>query len=85
LAGSQVCALDYRTSAVQASRRDLLRRLLDEGDLVVGQAVQLVNQLVDLPIRRINLPLDYGVRMARIGRSTCRVPICRHLTRPPAF
>ncbi len=36
----------------------LLCRLLDDPDLLVGQAVKLVDQVVNLPVRGIDLALN---------------------------
>jgi hypothetical protein len=38
--------------------RRSLRRGFDDADFVVGQAVKLIDKLVDLPVGRVNLPLN---------------------------
>jgi len=45
-----------------------LRRLLDDFDFLIGQAVEFVNELVDLLVRRVDLTLK-------------RVPLTRRLRR----
>ena len=55
------------------------RRFLDDPDFVVGQAVELVHELVDLPIRRVNLTLEYSLVVGRLRRSGYDPvhPICK--------
>ena len=48
----------YYTLKLPSSASGTRRRFLDEADFVVGQAVELVDEPVDLPIRRVNLPLN---------------------------
>ena len=45
---------DGRGSEIGSS----LCRFFDDADLVVGQVVELVDQSVDLLVRRVDLPLD---------------------------
>ena len=44
-----------------------MRRFLDNPNLLVRQPIQLIDELVDLPIRRINLPLNRRLGMRRFG------------------
>lgn len=39
----------------------------DDLDFRIGQAVQLVDKLVDLAIRRVNLALENGLLLRRLG------------------
>jgi hypothetical protein len=58
------------------------RRLLDDLDLFLGQPVQLVDQPVDLPVRRRDLPLQGGLG---VGGSPILIRAKTVLIRTPAF
>ena len=47
----------------------LLRRFLDDANFVFGQPVEIINQVADLPIRRVDLPL-YGRLVRRPPEAT---------------
>jgi len=44
------------------------RCFLHDGNLLVRQTVKLVNQPVDLPVRGVDLPLQYGLLVSRLCR-----------------
>jgi len=46
--------------------------LLDDADLVVGQAVELVDELVDLPVGRVDLALDHSLLVALSYRASAQ-------------
>ena len=45
-----------------------MRRLFDDLDLLIRQPVQLIHELVDLPIRRLYLPLQRRLLVRRLRR-----------------
>ena len=47
--------------------------ILDDGDLLLREAVQLVNQGVDLPVRRLYLPREEGLLVAKSIDSESRL------------
>ena len=47
--------------------------LLHDGDLLIGQPVKLVNQGVDLPVRRLYLPRKEGLLVAKSIDSESRM------------
>jgi len=55
--------------AAPAGRRESPGGLLDDGDLLLREAVKLVNQGVDLPIGRLNLPREEGLLVAGLSIS----------------
>ncbi len=57
--------------------------LLHNPDFLVAQAVQLVDKLVDLLIRRIDLPLERVLLIWRLRRRQILVPLQRFVTIVP--
>ena len=61
----------------------LLRRLLDDTDFVVGQTVQLVDQLVNPPVCHIDLTLDGRLVRGRLRTGEVLVQVEYSITKCP--
>ena len=53
----------------------LVCRLLDDADFVVGQAVQVVDELVDLAVGGVDLALERSLFVSRLRRRELRVQV----------
>jgi len=58
---------DHRPPLIRMTSSNL-RCLLDNADFLVRQAVELVDELVDLLVGRVNLALDNALRVRRRAR-----------------